>query len=149
MYAIRSYYEMRKAGLPAHGDAKKGSVETGVQVIKKLLRVPGSMDTKLLLAKETCSPIIAEFGLYHFKTSADGTISEIIDTRITSYNVCYTKLLRAVSIFPRRIADQRERRSSSAWDKVPASTYSSSPPRGTPRAMRLTRTSRAFSISAI
>jgi len=75
-----SVTEMRKAGLPAHGDAKKGSVETGVQVIKKLLRVPGSMDTKLLLAKETCSPIIAEFGLYHFKTSADGTISEIIDT---------------------------------------------------------------------
>lgn len=72
--------EMRKAGLPAHNDAKKNDVSTGIQVIKKLLRVPGTTDTKILFADETCKALIAEFGLYHYKTSADGTISDMIDT---------------------------------------------------------------------
>jgi len=44
---------------------------------------------------------------------------------------------------------QRSRRSSSACEIVPASTYSSSPPSGTPRAIRLTLMPRARSISAM
>ena len=75
-----SVIEMRKAGLLSHCDPHKPDVNPGIQVIKKLLRVPGSADTKIVLAKETCQSLINEFGLYHFKTSADGTISNMIDT---------------------------------------------------------------------
>jgi len=68
--------EMRKAGLPVASDNDK-AINTGIQVIKKLLRVPGSTDTKIHLAKETTGPLITEFMTYHFKTAADGTITEI------------------------------------------------------------------------
>lgn len=68
--------EMRKAGLPVSSDNDK-AINTGVQVIKKLLRVPGSQDTKIHLAKETTGPLKDEFLMYHFKTSADGTITEV------------------------------------------------------------------------
>lgn len=71
--------EMRKAGLPVSPDNDK-SINTGMQIIKKLLRVPGSQDTKIHLAKETTGPLIEEFLTYHFKTAADGTITEIPDT---------------------------------------------------------------------
>lgn len=71
--------EMRKAGLPTASENDK-SINTGTQVIKKLLRVPGTMDTRLHLAKETCGPLIEEFLTYHFKTAADGTITEMPDT---------------------------------------------------------------------
>lgn len=68
--------EMRKAGLPVSPENDK-SINTGVQVIKKYLKIPGSMDTKMHLAKETCGPLIEEFLTYHFKTAADGTITEV------------------------------------------------------------------------
>lgn len=68
--------EMRKAGLPVSPENDK-SINTGVQVIKKYLKIPGSVDTKMHLAKETCGPLIEEFLTYHFKTSADGTITEV------------------------------------------------------------------------
>jgi len=68
--------EMRKAGLPVATDTDK-AINTGIQVIKKLLRVPGSTDTKIHLAKDTTGPLITEFMTYHFKTAADGTITEI------------------------------------------------------------------------
>ncbi|CAB4124909.1 hypothetical protein UFOVP53_40 [uncultured Caudovirales phage] len=71
--------EMRKAGLPTASDNDK-SINTGTQVIKKLLRVPGTTDTKMHIAKETNGPLIEEFLTYHFKTAADGTITEIPDT---------------------------------------------------------------------
>ncbi len=71
-----SVTEMRKAGLPVAADNDK-AINTGIQVIKKLLKVPGSTDTKIHVAKETCGPLITEFLTYHFKTAADGTITEI------------------------------------------------------------------------
>ena len=71
--------EMRKAGLPVASEQDK-SINTGIQTIKKFLKVPGSTDTKLHIAKETCGSIIEEFMLYHFKTAADGTITEVYDT---------------------------------------------------------------------
>lgn len=71
--------EMKKAGLPVSADNDK-NINTGIQVIKKLLRVPGSSDTRIHVAKETCGPLINEFLTYHFKTSADGTITETPDT---------------------------------------------------------------------
>lgn len=71
--------EMRKAGLPVSSENDK-SINTGVQVIKKHLRVPGSSDTKMHVAQETCGPLIEEFLTYHFKTAADGTITEVPDT---------------------------------------------------------------------
>ena len=71
--------EMKKAGLPVSADNDK-SINSGIQVIKKLLRVPGTMDTKMHVAKETNEPLITEFLTYHFRTSADGTITEMPDT---------------------------------------------------------------------
>jgi hypothetical protein len=71
--------EMKKAGLPVSAENDK-SINVGIQVIKKLLRVPGTADTKMHVAKETNEPLITEFLTYHFKTSADGTITEMPDT---------------------------------------------------------------------
>jgi len=71
--------EMKKAGLPVSADNDK-SINTGIQVIKKLLKVPGTSDTKIHMAKETTGPLIQEFLTYHFKTSADGTITEMPDS---------------------------------------------------------------------
>lgn len=71
--------EMRKAGLPVSSDNDK-AINTGIQAIKKLLRIPGGVDTKIHLAKETCGPLIEEFLTYHFKTAADGTITEVPET---------------------------------------------------------------------
>ena len=71
--------EMRKAGLPVSSDNDK-AINTGIQAIKKLLRIPGGTDTKIHLAKETCDPLITEFLTYHFKTAADGTITEVPET---------------------------------------------------------------------
>lgn len=72
--------EMRKAGLPAHNDAKKPEIMSGIQVIKKLLKVPGTSDSKLFLAKETTSHIVGEFSLYHYKLDAAGLVTDIPDT---------------------------------------------------------------------
>jgi hypothetical protein len=57
--------EMRKAGLAVSSDNDK-SINTGIQVIKKLLRTPGSQDTKLHLAKETTGALKDEFLTYHY-----------------------------------------------------------------------------------
>lgn len=73
--------EMQKSGLPTSNSQKdKGSVNTGIQVIKKLLKVPGTMDSKVFFAKETCAPIINEFSLYHYKLDAAGLVTDDPDT---------------------------------------------------------------------
>jgi hypothetical protein len=77
--------EMRKLGLPTNTNVDKGNVGTGVQIIKKWLRAPQTMEPKIFLADEKCKPLIEEFKLYHFKTQADGTISEDIDTEHDHY----------------------------------------------------------------
>lgn len=68
--------EMKKAGLPAANDVDK-AINTGIQAIKKMLRVPGQTEPKLFIAKETCGPLITEFQMYHFKTDAAGIITDI------------------------------------------------------------------------
>ena len=72
--------EMQKSGLPVANQADKGAVNTGIQVIKKLLKVPGTVDTKLLIAKETCQHIINEFSMYHYKLDAAGIVTDDPDT---------------------------------------------------------------------
>lgn len=72
--------EMRKAGLPAHNDAKKPEIMTGIQVIKKLLKVPGTSEAKLFLAREGTTHIVTEFGLYHYKLDPSGLPSDTPDT---------------------------------------------------------------------
>jgi len=72
--------EMQKAGLPASDKAGKSKVTTGVQIIKKWLRAPGSAQPKIFFSEETCQSIIKEFQLYHYKTSPDGIVSDDIDT---------------------------------------------------------------------
>lgn len=72
--------EMQKAGLPVSNAAKKDQINTGIQVIKKLLKVPGSTDAKLFIAKEYCQHIINEFTLYHYKLDAAGLVTDDPDT---------------------------------------------------------------------
>jgi phage terminase large subunit len=72
--------EMRKAGLPAHNDAKKPEIMTGIQVIKKLLKVPGGQEAKLFMARDTTSHIQSEFSLYHYKLDAAGEPTDQPDT---------------------------------------------------------------------
>lgn len=72
--------EMQKSGLPVANMTDKGQINTGIQVIKKLMKTPGSTDPKLFLAKETCQPLINEFTLYHYKTDAAGLVTDDPDT---------------------------------------------------------------------
>lgn len=71
--------EMRKAGLAVANNIDK-AINPGIQVIKKLLKVPGTTDAKLFLAKENSAPLIQEFMMYHFKVAADGSVTEDPDT---------------------------------------------------------------------
>lgn len=74
-----SIQEMQKAGLPVHNDAKKPEIMAGIQVIKKLLKVPGSSETKMHINEE-CQHIIQEFGLYHYKLDTAGLVTDIPNT---------------------------------------------------------------------
>ncbi len=71
--------EMQKAGLPTANDAKKPEIMSGIQIIKKLLKVPGGSETKLFINEE-CQHIISEFGLYHYKLDAAGMVTDIPNT---------------------------------------------------------------------
>jgi len=71
--------EMQKAGLPV-SNSPKGEINAGIQVIKRFLRIPGSSETKIVIAKETNTFLINEFSLYHFKTNAAGEITDTPDT---------------------------------------------------------------------
>jgi hypothetical protein len=68
--------EMNRAGLTSSDKTSKCRVESGVQVIKKWLRAPGSVQPKLFLAEETCKPLTKEFELFHYETSADGEATD-------------------------------------------------------------------------
>ena len=72
--------EMQKMGLPVANQADKGAINTGIQVIKKFLKVPGTTDTKIFLAKDNCVPLVREFSLYHYKMDAAGLITDDPDT---------------------------------------------------------------------
>jgi hypothetical protein len=72
--------EMKKAGLPVANQPDKGQINTGIQVIKKWLKVPGSLESKIFFAKETAQHIIQEFQLYHYKLDAAGLVTDDPDT---------------------------------------------------------------------
>lgn len=72
--------EMQKAGLPVANQMDKGAINTGIQVIKKFLKTPGSTEPKLFLAKETCQHLVTEFSLYHYKVDAAGMVTDDPDT---------------------------------------------------------------------
>jgi len=69
---------MRSEGLPCATDVEKNT-DSGIQIVKKWLRNMNSIQPKMFFAKETCAPIIAEFGLYHYKTDASGRITDDIE----------------------------------------------------------------------
>jgi len=71
--------EMKKSGLPVANQMDKGQINTGVQIIKKWLKVPGGADPKIFFAKETCAPLIQEMNLYHYKLDAAGLVTDIPD----------------------------------------------------------------------
>lgn len=68
--------EMQKSGLPVANQPDKGSINTGIQVIKKFLKVPGSTESKLFLAKDTTQQLVQEFVLYHYKVDAAGLVTD-------------------------------------------------------------------------
>jgi phage terminase large subunit len=72
--------EMQKIGLPVANQKDKGQINVGIQVIKKFLKVPGSTEPKLFVARDFCVPLIREFGLYHYKMDAAGLITDDPDT---------------------------------------------------------------------
>jgi phage terminase large subunit len=72
--------EMQKIGLPVANQKDKGQINVGIQVIKKFLKIPGSMDTKIFVARDNCTPLVREFGLYHYKMDAAGLVTDDPDT---------------------------------------------------------------------
>jgi hypothetical protein len=72
-----SIQEMQKAGLPVSNVAEKGQIMTGIQVIKKFLKVPGTIEAKMFMNKETCQHIINEFTMYHYKLDAAGIVTDV------------------------------------------------------------------------
>jgi hypothetical protein len=66
---------MKQEGLPSPSKQTKDT-HGGIQIVKKWLRSLNSPVPKIFFAKETCSHIITEFGLYHYKTDAAGVITE-------------------------------------------------------------------------
>ena len=72
--------EMQKAGLPVSNNSRKEPIMVGIQIIKKLLKVPGSTEAKLFISKETCQHIISEFSMYHYKLDAAGLVTDDPDT---------------------------------------------------------------------
>jgi hypothetical protein len=69
---------MRTEGLPCPSEQIKDT-PGGIQVVKKWLKSLASVNPKIFFAKETCGPIITEFGLYHFKTDASGKITDDVE----------------------------------------------------------------------
>ncbi len=72
--------EMKKSGLPVANQTDKGQINTGIQVIKKWLKIPGSIDAKIFFARETCQHIVTEMGMYHYKLDAAGMVTDDPDT---------------------------------------------------------------------
>jgi hypothetical protein len=66
---------LRQEGLSCPPTVDK-SIPDGIQVVKKWLRSLASPMPKIYFAKETCGPIIQEFGLFHFETDAAGVITD-------------------------------------------------------------------------
>jgi hypothetical protein len=72
--------EMKKAGLPVANQTDKGQIMTGIQVIKKFMKQPGSTEPKIFFARETCQPILNELNMYHYKLDAAGTVTDDPDS---------------------------------------------------------------------
>lgn len=66
---------MKQEGLPCPSKQTKDT-EGGIQIVKKWLRSLASPVPKIYFAGETCSHIVQEFSLYHYKTDAAGNITE-------------------------------------------------------------------------
>jgi hypothetical protein len=66
---------MKQEGLPCPSKQTKDT-PGGIQVVKKWLRSLSSPVPKMFFAEETCTPIIQEFQMYHYKVDAAGEITE-------------------------------------------------------------------------
>ena len=96
MYAIRSYYELAPAHLQKHQDADehgdRGSMRDGIQ------QVAGELQPFFTL----------EYPQQTFRQGFDvgqAAAGDPDQLRITSYNVCYTKLLRVAYLRQAGMAD--------------------------------------------
>lgn len=71
-----SVLEMQKMGLPVANNAQKPEINASIQTVKKFLRVPGMIQPKMFIARETCKSLIDEFGSYHYKLNAAGILTD-------------------------------------------------------------------------
>lgn len=69
---------MRTEGLPCPTEQVKDTMG-GIQLVKKWLKSVGSPVPKMFIANEGCTPLIKEFQMYHFKTTAAGEISDDVE----------------------------------------------------------------------
>lgn len=80
-YRVQMYYPdnangsgvdlMKTAGLPVAAKVDK-SENLGVQVIKRVMNIPGTTESKLMIAKEGCAQLIHELERYHYEKDAAG-----------------------------------------------------------------------------
>jgi len=66
---------MRQEGLACPNQVDK-NIPDGIQVVKKWLKSLASPTPKIFFAKETCGPIIQEFGMFHFEVDAAGQVTD-------------------------------------------------------------------------
>lgn len=79
-YKVQMYYPdnangsgidlMKTAGLPVAKVDK--SENLGVQVIKRVMNIPGTAESKLFIAKENCQQLIFEMERYHYEKDGAG-----------------------------------------------------------------------------
>ena len=96
MYAIRSYYEEASINIGQEVPVLSGSQTTSGD------NVFNTVDRKTVGTKLTVTPQINEGDsvLLEIQQEVSSVADAASSSRITSYNVCYTKLLRNQSFLP-------------------------------------------------
>ena len=99
MYAIRSYYALEEIGLSLGADVPffvsdyQAVIATGVG--EKMREVPSLQDVTVVLVNPGIA-VSTKWVFENFVLTGQRKKS-IFFSRITSYNVCYTKLLRPIT----------------------------------------------------
>ena len=106
-YRVQMYYPdvangsgvdlMKAANLPTASTVIK-SENLGVQVIKRLLNIPGTGEFKLMIAKEGCEQLVYEMERYHYEMDmagnmVDGKFAKEFDHSIDGLRYALTSIL--------------------------------------------------------
>ena len=100
MYAIRSYYEIeikpQESGIITEIYVEEGDMVKSGDIIAKLRIIPEVVQVNNAEAQLRRAKIAATNAEIEFKRNQKLYDEKVI--RITSYNVCYTKLLRSLAL---------------------------------------------------